>query len=244
VQLSSFDLRKRWRYLADPLTRVKDAVDLIADALLSVDISESPRLTCDLLFVRARLLENVGIWQPSAYESAAEDYASGLAVPNVKHELEARGMALTDYANTLSRLPKADEEENDRLHGEHGANQERALAMVQEAIDLIEQARQEEFAEDNDLVLRTLASAYLAKSNIIRKREFGDEYAANSAARDALRTAEDRLRSGRDDQLRGIFYLNLGHVNLCARRRSASSGWAVTRCFRAVGRWSTRCGTS
>ena len=30
----------------------------------------------------------------------------------------------------------------------------------------------------------------------------------------------------------------------CARRRIASSRWAVTRCFSAAGRWSTRCGTS
>ena len=31
---------------------------------------------------------------------------------------------------------------------------------------------------------------------------------------------------------------------VCARRRIASNGWAVTSCSSAVGRWSTRCGTS
>jgi hypothetical protein len=31
---------------------------------------------------------------------------------------------------------------------------------------------------------------------------------------------------------------------VCARRKIASSGWAVTSCSSAVGRWSTRCGTS
>lgn len=243
-------LLNHWRYLPDPLIRLQDAVGLIDGALPSVDASVSPRLRRDLLFTRARLLENVGTWQPSAYESAAKDYADGLAVPSVKHELEARGRALTDYANTLRRLSNADEEENDRRilvtleealvafnsdksvigrtlalnsyaiylnerqHGEPAANQERALAMVEEAIELMERARQEEFAQDNDLVLRTLASLYMAKSNIIRKRESTDEYDANSAARNALRTALDRLGRSRDDQLRGIIYLNLGHVNL------------------------------
>jgi hypothetical protein len=33
-------------------------------------------------------------------------------------------------------------------------------------------------------------------------------------------------------------------ARVCARRNIASSGWAVTRCFSAAGRWSTRCGTS
>jgi hypothetical protein len=33
-------------------------------------------------------------------------------------------------------------------------------------------------------------------------------------------------------------------ARVCARRRSVSSGWAVTKCFSAAGRWSTRCGTS
>ena len=31
---------------------------------------------------------------------------------------------------------------------------------------------------------------------------------------------------------------------VCARRKIASSGWAVTRCSSAVGRWNTRYGTS
>jgi hypothetical protein len=239
-----------WRYLSDPLPRLTDMADEIKGILPLIDPERSPRLTRDLWIVRARLLENVGIWQPDAYYLAAQAYERGLSVPNIKHELEARGMALTDYANTLSRIKSTGDEAgdrkiiglyeealttfnmdhrvlgrtlalnsfaiylNERLEGERGANQERALALIQEAIDLFEATPEEELDTKNDLVVRTLASAHLAKSNIIRDREVGDAHEALLSALDALRTALDRLAGGHDDQLRGIIYLDLGYLNI------------------------------
>jgi hypothetical protein len=100
-------------------------------------------------------------------------------------------------------------------HGDRAANQERSLTLAQEAIDLIERAiAVEKLDGDNDHVLRTLASAYLTKSNTIRKRNLGDEYGAYVAARDLLRTGLSRLRGAHDDQLRGIIYQNLGDINV------------------------------
>ena len=130
-----------------------------------------------------------------------------LDVPNIAFELEARGMALTDYANTLSRLHRNDEaahdkqiratfEEalavfrterrilggtlarnsyavylNERLLGSRSENQERALALAQEAIDLIESEDQSEWDQNNDFLRRTLSGPYLTKSNVILQRE-------------------------------------------------------------------------
>ena len=239
-----------WRYLSDPLPRLTEMAEEIEGVLPLIDAERSPRLTRDLWIVRARLLENVGIWQPEAYHLAAQAYECGLSVPNIKHELEARGMALTDYANTLSRIKSTGDESddrkiiglyeealttfdmdhrvlgrtlalssyaiylNERLEGERGANQERALALIQEAIDLFEATPEEDVDRQNDLVVRTLASAYLAKSNIIRDREVGDAHQSLLSALDALRTALDRLAGGHDDELRGIIYLDLGHLNI------------------------------
>ncbi len=115
------------------------------------------------------------------------------------------GLALNSYAIYL----------NERLEGERGANQERALVLVQDAINLFETAPEERLDKKNDLVARTLASAYLtAKSNIIKDREFGDPYESLLAALDALRTALDRLGAGQDNQLRGIILFDLGHLNI------------------------------
>ena len=113
------------------------------------------------------------------------------------------GLALNSYAIYL----------NERLEGERGANQERALVLVQDAINLFETAPEERLDKKNDLVARTLASAYLAKSNIIKDREFGDPYESLLAALDALRTALDRLGAG-GNRLRGIILFDLGHLNI------------------------------
>ena len=159
-------------------------------------------------------------------------------------------MALTDYANTLSRIktagdPSQDKKiialydealktfemhlrcpragprselvhdlSNERLEGERGANQERALALVQKAIDLFEATPDEQLNRKDDLVVRTIASAYLAKSNIIRHREVGDPHESLLSALDALRAALGRLGSGQDDQLRGVIFFDLGHLNV------------------------------
>ncbi|HLV89421.1 MAG TPA: CHAT domain-containing protein [Candidatus Sulfotelmatobacter sp.] len=244
-------LLEHWRVLEEPLWHLEDATDLIGNALTVIKEEVSPRLMRDLLFARARHLENIGNWQPSAYELAVEDYSRGLAVSKVAHELEARGAALTDYANTLTKIPQPDAEENDRkiiatyeealitlsspertvsrslalnsyaaylndrLQGDRSINQERALSMAQQAIDLIERAiASEDFDRNNNHTLRALASAYLTKSNVVRKRDVGDDYEANLTARDILRTAVDQLGKAHDDQLRGILYLNLGQVNV------------------------------
>jgi CHAT domain-containing protein len=238
-----------WRYVPDPQNRLDEVADLIAKTLHLVDPAESPRLTRDLWFVRARLLENIGIWKPGAYEDAANSYQRGLNVPNIAFELEVRGMALTDYANTLSRLHREDEaaldkkiivtfEEalavfrtekrilggtlarnsyavylNERHFGDRIENQERALALAQEAIDLIE-SDQEEYDPDNDYLRRTIAGPYLTKSNVILQREVGDDLSAHKAAIDALHSAWDKLGKAQDDQLRGIIKLDLGHAHI------------------------------
>lgn len=237
-----------WRYLEMPLARLTECADLIEQTLSSVD-DRTPRLLRDLWFTRARLLENVGFWRPEAFPESIAAYERGLSVAKVKHEAEARGRALTDYANTMSRLRTANDEDhdrkimdtyeealttfgmetsvigrtlalnsfaiylNDRLHGDRSANQERALKLIQEAIDLLE--TDERADRQNDLVGRTLASAHLAKSNILHRREVGDELESVQAAIDSLHTALDRLgKSTVDNQLRGIINLNLGHFNL------------------------------
>jgi hypothetical protein len=187
-----------WRYLEEPQLRLQEMADLIKEELPLVDESVSPRLTRDLWFTRARLLENIGNWLPAAYQTAADSYECGLAVVEVRHEYEARGRALTDFANTLHRINVRDDEEldvkiigiyeealttfkleesvigrtlalnsyaiylNERLRGEHGDNQEKALSMIQDAIDLMEEAARDKLDGANDFVRRTLASAYLA----------------------------------------------------------------------------------
>jgi CHAT domain len=98
-----------WRYVSDQQERLQQTADLVGETLPSVDPEKSPRLTRDLWFWRARLLENVGIWRADAYEEAADAYQRGLDVANIKFELEARGMAMTDYGNTLTRLHREDE---------------------------------------------------------------------------------------------------------------------------------------
>lgn len=237
-----------WRYVKTPLALLKESAELIQETLRTVDES-TPRLLRDLWATRARLLENVGFWEPEAYSESLDAYERALAVAKVKHEAEARGLALTDYANTMSRLRSVNDEDhdkkimatyqealttfemeksvigrtlarnslaiylNERLHGERSANQERALSLVQQAIDLLE--NDERADRENDLVGRTLASAYLAKSNILRRRGIGDEIEALKAAIDSLHTAQDRLgKNTADNQLRGIISINLGQLNI------------------------------
>jgi len=92
-------------------------------------------------------------------------------------------------------------------------NQERALSFVQQAIDLLE--NDERADRENDLVGRTLASAYLTKSNILRRRGIGGELETLKAAIDSLHTAQDRLaKNTADNQLRGIISINLGQLNI------------------------------
>lgn len=239
-----------WRYLSDPVPHLTEMAGEIENVLPLIDPERSPRLTRDLWITRARLLENLGNWHPEAYCVAAQAYENGLSVLTIKHELEARGRALTDYANTLSRIAPRDDEShdikiiglyeealrafemdpsilgrtlalnsyaiylNERLIGERAQNQERALALVQKAIDLFDATPEEGIHRQNDVVVRTLASAYLAKSNIILHREIGDPQESILSAIGALRTALDRLGAGHDDQLRGIIYFNLGHLNI------------------------------
>jgi len=237
-----------WRYVKTPLTILKDSAELIRETLGTVDES-TPRLFRDLWVTRARLLENVGFWEPEAYSDSLGAYERALEVAKVKHEAESRGLILTDHANTMSRLRSVSDEDhdkkimatyqealttfemeksvigralalnsfaiylNERLHGERSANQERALSLVQQAIDLLE--NDERADRENDLVGRTLASAYLAKSNILRRRGIGDEVETLRAAIGSLHTAQDRLaKNTADNQLRGIISINLGQLNI------------------------------
>ena len=237
-----------WRYVKTPLAILKDSAELLRETLGTVDES-TPRLLRDLWATRARLLENVGFWEPEAYSDSLESYEQALEVAKVRHEAESRGLILTDYANTMSRLRSVSDEDydkkimatyqealttfemeksvigrtlalnsfaiylNERLHGERSANQERALSFIQQAIDLLE--NDERADRENDLVRRTLASAYLAKSNILRRRGIGDEVETLKAAIDSLHTAQDRLaKNTADNQLRGIISINLGQLNI------------------------------
>jgi hypothetical protein len=237
-----------WRYVESPLPLLRKCADIIQETLRSID-ETTPRLLRDLWVTRARLLENAGFWEPEVYTEAIEAYEHALSVAKVKHEAEARGRALTDYANTMSRLRSVNDEDydqkivttyqealttfemetsvigrtlalhsfaiylNERLHGERSANQERALSLIQQAIDLLEQDEGKD--RHNDLVSRTLASSYLAKSNILRHRWIGDELDAINAAIDSLHTAQDRLgKNAADNQLRGIISINLGQLNV------------------------------
>jgi tetratricopeptide (TPR) repeat protein len=237
-----------WHYVKTPLALLKRSAELIQETLGTVD-ENTPRLFRDLWVTRARLLENVGFWEPEAYSESLEAYGRALSVAKVKHEAEARGRALTDCANTMSRLRSVNDEDhdkkimatyqealttfemeksvigrtlaldsfaiylNERLHGERSANQERALSLVQQAIDLLEQ--DERADHENNLVGRTLASAYLTKSNILRRRGIGDEIEAIKAALDSLHMAQDRLgKNTADNQLRGIISINLGQLNI------------------------------
>ena len=93
-----------WRYVQTPLGLLKKCAELIQETLGTVD-ERTPRLLRDLWVTRARLLENVGFWEPEAYVESIAAYERALSVEKVKHEAEARGRALTDYANTMSRLP-------------------------------------------------------------------------------------------------------------------------------------------
>ncbi len=238
-----------WRYVSDQQDRLQQTADLIGETLPSVDPVKSPRLTRDLWIVRARLLENVGIWDADAYEEAADAYQRGLDVGNIKFELEARGMAMTDYGNTLSRLHRKDQaaldkkiiaifedalsifraEErilggtlarnsyavylNERAFGNRLDNQEKALALVQEAITLIE-GDTEEYDANNDYLCRVMAGPYLTMSNIFLKREVGDELRNHESAIKALHSAWDRLGAAQDDLLRGIIKLDIGHAEI------------------------------
>lgn len=238
-----------WRYVRDQRERLQEAADAIRSTLPSVDIARLPRLTRDLWIVRARLLENVGIWNPEAYEDAADAYHEGLNVANIKFELEARGMALTDYANTLSRLHRDDhvaldreiistfeealtvfrtEERilggtlarnsyavylNERMFGNRIENQEKALALVQEAIGIIE-GDNEEYDPNNDYLSRVVAGPYLTMSNIVLQREVGDQRSAHETAIKALHSAWDKLGKAHDDLLRGIIKLDVGHAEI------------------------------
>ena len=58
-------LLNHWRYVDDPQDRLRAGCTLIDATLTSVDPAKSPRLTRDLWIVRARLLENIGIWAPA-----------------------------------------------------------------------------------------------------------------------------------------------------------------------------------
>src|SRR5579864_3761784 len=86
-----------WRYVDSPLPLLRKCADLIHETLQSID-ETTPRLLRDLWVTRARLLENVGFWEPEVYTEAIEAYEHALSVTKVKHEAEARGRALTDYA--------------------------------------------------------------------------------------------------------------------------------------------------
>ena len=113
------------------------------------------------------------------------------------------GLALNSYAIYL----------NERLEGERGAKSRTSVGSSSRRHQSVQNRSRREVRQKNDLVARTLASAYLAKSNITKDREFGDRYGSLLAALDALRTALDRLERY-DNQLRGIILFDLGHLNI------------------------------
>lgn len=68
-----------WRYVKTPLARLKESAELIRETLGTVD-EKTPRLLRDLWVTRARLLENVGFWEPEAYSHSLDAYERPPAV--------------------------------------------------------------------------------------------------------------------------------------------------------------------
>jgi hypothetical protein len=104
---------RSWRQLPESEAVLSDTVSRITQALSNVTETQSPRLVRDLYFARARLLENLAVRDRDQYIAAERDYRAGLAVSAVAYESEARGRALGDLANTLTRAHNAHRAEYD-----------------------------------------------------------------------------------------------------------------------------------
>jgi hypothetical protein len=110
----------------------------------------------------------------------------------------SRATVLTSYAGHLM----------DRLPGDPASDIEKALALVTEAITILE----EKFppAERSPYVKETLAGAYLNRGNAIRVRAHGDIDENLAAALESYRVALDIVRERKNDQLLGTILINMG----------------------------------
>src|SRR5262249_54770367 len=117
-------LVRHWRDAADPVATLEEAIAPLSWGLSVANPEESPRLTRDLFFTRARLYENLGYWSSDYYAAAERDYTAGLAVRGASHEMEARGRALTGLANTLGRIQ----------HQDNAARDQRIIGLYEEAL--------------------------------------------------------------------------------------------------------------
>ena len=82
--LTTLFLRSSGHFNIDPARRT---------GVLVRRLQTTPRLLRDLWVTRARLLENVGFWEPEVYTEALEAYEHALSVAQVKHEAEAEGLS-------------------------------------------------------------------------------------------------------------------------------------------------------
>jgi hypothetical protein len=97
-----YALARAWEGLRDPKPELRAAVAL-GESVLAGTERRRTRLIRDLHFACARLYERLGEWDRAQYERACDHYRRGLEVSELAHELEPRGRALFDLANTLHR---------------------------------------------------------------------------------------------------------------------------------------------
>jgi hypothetical protein len=221
---------------------LEDAVLVATEALREVDYKLSPRLQRDLLWCRARIKRELTRWVPDQDEDAISDFLAGLHVPTVAFEREARGRALSDLAialaaahyepdsieasfqEALSLLPKIEFPIsratvlynyaiwlNERRDGTPSFHQERALELLDLTMDLLRGVLSESQTNWGREVL-LLASALLAKGNVLRMRGFGEigqnQYQAGQCYKQAL-----QYIGGHHRELEGIARLNLAYAS-------------------------------
>jgi tetratricopeptide (TPR) repeat protein len=120
-------LQRHWRKFAEPISQLRDAVEILGQRIPATDPERSPRLLRDLYFTRARHLENLALWSPAEYATAEDNYVCGLSVLGAAHEIEARGMALSDLASTIRH----------RYAGQIPQHDQRIISLYEEALSCL-----------------------------------------------------------------------------------------------------------
>jgi hypothetical protein len=110
----------------------------------------------------------------------------------------SRAVALQSYAAFL----------NERSDGDSAAFQERALALLDEAISVLEELAHS--PEATEVMFTPLAGAYLTKGNVLLERVAGDETGA--AARDAFFAGIRWAQRAANAHVEGILRLNLANA--------------------------------
>ncbi len=114
---------------------------------------------------------------------------------------------------------------NERSDGDPAAFQEHALALLNEAVLLLETLTSSETA--TDLVSGALASAYLTKGNVLVERRLGDLSRAEEAARDSFFAGIRWAQRASHPHIEGLLRLNLATAWLRDFRETGSSASAA-----------------